>query len=128
MVTRRTHLWVPGDLGVQMAVEVDEARRDMAAFGVDHPPGTSRVDRADSGDAVAVHRHVGAHRHGPGAVHHRSARDHQIVCHVRPLGVEIRATVRHSGFVCPKRVRTWWPISRVQECVGLVVSSELSSW
>ncbi len=80
---RRTHR-VPGQLGVEMGVDVDEAGGDVRALGIDDPPALTHLrGGAHRHHSVAIHRHVGAHGRRAGAVDHRAVGDHQIV-HVVP--------------------------------------------
>ena len=60
-----------------MGVEVDEARRDHQAAGVDLAR-AALGDRADGGDPPVRHRDVAAHRLAPRAVADERAANHQI--------------------------------------------------
>ena len=77
---------VPRGLPVVVGVDVDEARRDEQAGGVDllaPPPG----HRADGGDHRPVDRNVRRHRLAAEAVGHLAAADHEVVrhlCHACP--------------------------------------------
>ena len=51
---------VPGDLTVEVRVDVDEPRRDDRALGVDHPMRRPGQSRADLGDDPVGHRDVRA--------------------------------------------------------------------
>ena len=77
----RRHERIPPDLGVHVRVQIDEPGRHGQARRVD----LARCDRvrevADGGDAIAVHRDVGAHRTGPGPVDDGPASDDQVVRH-----------------------------------------------
>ena len=76
---RRVELVVPGDLAVVVRVDVDPARRDHRALGVDRAVAVEPA--ADRGDPVAVDADVAGEPCGPRAVDDRAAPDHQIVCH-----------------------------------------------
>jgi hypothetical protein len=71
---------VPGDLAVVVAVDVDEARRDDRARGVD---GARRGAGAvpDGHDAPVAHGHVGPAGGSAGAVDEGSAGDLEVVIH-----------------------------------------------
>ncbi len=71
-------------------MDVDEARRDEPAVGVDlaRRPRASTI--ADGRDPVAVDRHVRAGRLGAGAVDHLAVADDEIVSHVVPPGPEVK--------------------------------------
>ena len=68
---------------VVMGVDVDEARRDDEAAGVDLPLPGCVAQHADLRDAPAVHRHIVLARRRAGAVDDAAAPDNQFVAHVR---------------------------------------------
>ena len=85
---RRREQRVPGDLAVVVGVDVDEARRDQQAVGVDvrrAAASSSSPGVADLGDAAVVDGDVGGPGVGTGAVDQRAAADHELV-HGVPLG------------------------------------------
>jgi hypothetical protein len=53
---------------VGMRVDVDEARSDHQALGVDDPRGLTGEMGPDGGDPVALERHVGGHARGAASV------------------------------------------------------------
>ena len=71
---------VPRQLGVEVGVDVDEARRDDAALGVDLAP-CSVLDHADLGDPVTVHGQVADGARGAGSVDDESVPNQEVVCH-----------------------------------------------
>ena len=77
-VARRRHeALVPGRLAVIVGVDVDEARRDGEALGVDLlAPGAGHA--ADGGDAAVLHGDVGLARRTARAVEHGAVAHHQI--------------------------------------------------
>ena len=87
---RRRRVGVPRELGVEVGVDVDEARRHERAVGVDGAPGRV-VDPADLGDAFAVDRDVAGEGRAAGAVDERATADDEIVCHGRKLRRDRRA-------------------------------------
>ena len=69
-----------------MGMNVDEARRDQQAGGVDLLAAPSG-HRADGGDRRPVDRHVGRHRFAAQAVGHLPTADHEVMrrlCHACP--------------------------------------------
>jgi hypothetical protein len=75
---------VPRELGVEVGVDVDEARRHQLAVRVELAV-TAPVDGADRRDAVSVDRHVGGDGLGARAVDDLPVPDDEIVSHVFPL-------------------------------------------
>ena len=69
---------IPGRLAVIVGVDVDEARRDQQALGVDLLGALAR-HLADRGDLAVLDRDVGLARAAARAVGHRAAADDQIV-------------------------------------------------
>ena len=61
-----------------MGVDVDPAREDVEARGVDFAP-AAILDMPHFGDHALVDGDVGVDRAGAGAVDHRAAPDHEIV-------------------------------------------------
>ena len=96
---------VPEDLCVEVGVDVDEARRDQTAVGVDRPV-RRPVDAADGGDAVARDRHVGPRGLAAAAVDERSIPDHEVVGHVvSPCGRALPSDREHSTRGAPGNQR-----------------------
>ena len=87
MPARRRRIGVPRELGVEVGVDVDEARRHERAVGVDGAAG-GIIDRADRGDVFPVDRDVARETGAPGAVDDRAAANDEIVCHGRKLGAK----------------------------------------
>jgi len=58
-----------------MRVDVDEARRDHQALGVDGPSGLAGEIGPDGGDPIAFERHVGHDARRAAAVHHGAVLD-----------------------------------------------------
>ena len=81
---RRRAERVPGDLRVEMGVDVDEAGRDQLAARVDHLAGGTVV-ASDAGDAIADHGDVGLVARTTAAVDDEAAADHEIGTHGRVL-------------------------------------------
>jgi len=75
---RRRQGRVPGDLGVVVGVDVDDAGHQGEAAGIDHFGGAA-ADLADRGDPRIAYRNVGATRVMPKPVDNRGATDQQIV-------------------------------------------------
>src|SRR5205085_7421698 len=75
---RRRRVRVPGRLAVIVGVNVDEAGRHDAAFGVDLL-GTSARDLADNSDAPVPDGDIGLARCGPRAVDHRAVADDEAI-------------------------------------------------
>ena len=88
---RRRDLRVPGGLAVVVGVDVDPARRDEEAVGVDDAAGRA-VDLADGGDDAAVDGDVAGPGRAPRSVGDGAAPDDQVV-HGAPLGVGARDPV-----------------------------------
>ena len=78
MPARRRDLRVPGGLAVVVGVDVDPARRDEEALGVDDAAGRA-VDLADGGDDAAVDGHVTGPGRLPRPVGDGAAADDQVV-------------------------------------------------
>src|SRR5205807_10535049 len=64
-----------------MAVDVDEAGRDVQAAGVEARHVFRGRDGPDVDDAAVLDRHVGGERRATGAVEHCTAGDEQIDVH-----------------------------------------------
>src|SRR5262249_36151927 len=75
---RRRRVRVPGRLAVIVGVNVDEAGRHDAAFGVDLL-GAGARDLADSSDAPVPDGDIGLARRGPCAVDHRAVADDEVI-------------------------------------------------
>ena len=82
---RRTAQRVPGQLGIEVGVDVDEAGRDDQPVGVQLPPGGA-FHPSDLDHAVAVDRHIGGRRRYTGAIDDGSSSDHQVIRHGKLLG------------------------------------------
>ena len=67
----------PGDLAVVMGMEIDKARRDQLAFGVDLLKALGR-DPADLDDAAAGNRHVRFKQLAARTVGDGAAADHEV--------------------------------------------------
>ena len=80
VITRRSRQRVPQQLGIEMGVEVDEARRHRQAVGVDRALGAA-ADPSGLDDLAVLHRHVAKIRRQPAAVINPSAFDQNIVSH-----------------------------------------------
>ena len=74
----------PADLTIVMGVDIDPARGQQQAVGVNLPPGGAG-DAADIRDAVALHRHVRREARTPRAINDGRAPDHQIMHRPNPL-------------------------------------------
>ena len=77
MPARGLQMRIPGRLAVIVRMDVDEARRDQQALGVDLL-GAAAGDLADGGDLAVLHRDIGFVQRRAGAVGHRAAADDQI--------------------------------------------------
>ncbi len=76
---------IPGGLAVIVGVDVDEARRDQHALGVDLF-GALPAHLADGGDLAVLHRDVGFLDRSTGAIRHVAATHYKIeIRHVRFL-------------------------------------------
>ena len=71
---------IPADLGIEMGMDVDEARRHMQAVGVDFAPGAA-ADLADFGDQATVDGHVAGKGLAAAAVNNLAATNHDVMCH-----------------------------------------------
>ena len=76
---------VPGDLAVEVGVDVDEAGRDEQPVGVDLLAARRRRPRPTSVTTPSSMATSAVRRVGPGAVDDRAATDHQIVHAIVPL-------------------------------------------
>ena len=74
----RSRLAVPEELGVEVGVRVDEARRHDAVRGVDLLARLA-LDRAHGDDPPVLDGHVGALSRGAFAVHHDAVADDHVV-------------------------------------------------
>jgi len=74
---RRRAQRVPGDLGVEVRVDVDEAGRDDGAARVDDLAGRAVV-AADADDAIAGDGDVGLEGQPSAAIDHQAAADHEV--------------------------------------------------
>ena len=74
---------IPGHLRVVVRVNVDDARRQSEAVGIDGP-GSRILDLADVGDAAILHRKIGAPGLVAQAVDDRGAANDQIDHHRLP--------------------------------------------
>ena len=83
---RRGEHRIPGDLAVEVGVDVDEAGSDDHPAGVDRLPGAGVLEVTDLGDPVTVDRHIGSPRLRSGAVDERSPTDHQVMHGARLRG------------------------------------------
>ena len=81
MVAGRRGDGIPGDLGVQVRVDVHESGCHDLAGGVDLAPAFA-VSLAHGDDAVALHGDVAVAAGCAGAVHQGAVADDQVVCHV----------------------------------------------
>jgi MoxR-like ATPase len=83
MPARRGPARVPGDLRVEVGVDVDEPGGNDATLGVDGAPGRRAVvgQITDRDDLVAVDRDVADERVAPRPVDDRPILDHEIMCH-----------------------------------------------
>ena len=84
---------VGGQREVGVRVEVDEARRDREALGIDHAPCRRPGLRLECDDPAAVDGHVGALSGGAGAVEDVTAADEQVDHRATLAG----ATARRAG-------------------------------
>ena len=75
---RREHR-VPGDLAVEVRVDVDETGGDDHAAGIDRLAGARVLELTDLGDPVAVDRHVRSPRLRTRPVDERPPADHQVM-------------------------------------------------
>ena len=75
---------IPGDLGVQVRVDVHEPGRDDLAGGVDLAPALP-ADLADGDDAIALHGDIAPVAGCTGAVDQGAVSDDQVVCHGGPF-------------------------------------------
>ena len=80
---------IPGELGIVVRVDVDEAGRHDQPVGVDHAVRRT-VDPADAGDPAVTHGDVGSASRPAGAVDHEPAANDQIPRHRALPLVEIR--------------------------------------
>ena len=69
---------VPADLAIVVGVNVDPARRDQQASGIDFT-GSSARHHADCGDHVAVDRYIGHPARRASAIDHGSIADYDIM-------------------------------------------------
>ena len=83
---RRGHFLIPGRLPVIMGVDVDEARRDDAARGINFLA-ARRTHRADDADAIPVDCDIARKGRPAAAVDDRTAANHQIMRHGSLLAV-----------------------------------------
>ena len=106
---RRREGAVPEDLGVEVGVDVDEARCDDLAGGVDGALGVA-VDLADGDDAAVLDADVGAAARCAGAVDDVAAPDDQIEHGTLPwvcLVVGTTSRRRPGGAARPSPLRPW---------------------
>ena len=108
---------IPRQLGVEMGVDVDEARGHVLAVGVELAAASADVG-ADLAHPVAVDGHVGRHRLGPRPVDHQPTPDHEIMCHGAPLALGparargLHATAREPAVLGLARFPLPWPTPR----------------
>jgi hypothetical protein len=81
-----------------VAVGVDEARRDIAPGRVDHVSAWPPAEPARRGDAPAAHPDVGSRRRRARTVEHRAAADHEIEQQLFLYLSLPSYVVRHKGF------------------------------
>ena len=94
---RRVAERVPGELRVVVGVDVDDARRDHQAVGVDHLVGRLAREPADGGDAPVADRDVGDLPGQAGAVDDEAAADQQVVGHESPASERRDRVDRAAG-------------------------------
>jgi hypothetical protein len=71
-------------LRIEVGVDVDEARRDDAAFGVDLV-GAPICDGSDCRDPVTVDGDIADRTGCAGSVNDEPVSDYKVVCHVRSV-------------------------------------------
>ena len=72
---------VPADLGIEVRVKIDEARRDEVPFGVDLLV-SATVDRPHGRDDAVVNRKIPSDWLIAGSVYELPASNYDVVCHV----------------------------------------------
>src|SRR6266540_3823899 len=84
MPARRLQMRIPGRLAVVMGMDIDEARRNQQALGVDLL-GSAARDLADGRDLAVLHRDISFVQSSAGAVGYGAATDDEIefLRHVR---------------------------------------------
>jgi pimeloyl-ACP methyl ester carboxylesterase len=96
---------VPVELHVVVGVDVDEARRDDRAVGVDHPLRRAG-DAADPRDAAISDGDVGLEAGHAAPVHHPAAADHEVEGHRGPSCAGIQRTAYLQQVPAPMVARS----------------------
>ena len=92
---------IPEQLGVVVGVQVDEARRDMQAAGVDDAARVRAVEMADLGDHPVLDGDVGSIARGPRAVEDEPILDYQVISRHRAFPV-----IRYEGLILLRKYRS----------------------
>ena len=112
MPANRRQRRIPADLGVQMGVQVDEARRHGHAVGIDLPPALAAY-LTNFRDAPVADGEVAGDGLGPGTVHEFAASDYDVVHWVAPSYP--RSHRRAGVWACQVLLgvgcttNLWWP-------------------
>jgi hypothetical protein len=92
MPDRRRQLAVPGRLAIVMGVDVNEARRDQQAVGIDRALRRPEV-AAHGSNSPILHGDVSRHRRRAGAVGHPAALDQKVMHGSVPPSIPVSATL-----------------------------------
>lgn len=91
----RGAVWVPADLGIEVRLKIDEARRDDVPFGVDLLA-PAAIDVSHGCDDAVVNREITCDGLVAGSVYELPASNYDVVCHAEFLRFPI-GPIRNSG-------------------------------